>query len=380
MIAIATSTRADWGLLTPLAATLAAGGTEIRILASNMHLMPEMGMTVEEIEAAGYAPVRLATAGADPTATFANTAQAYGRWFADHHPRCVVILGDRYEMLAVASAALLNAVPVVHIAGGTVSEGAIDNAVRNAITQLSSLHLAETELCARRLLAMGVAEDMVVVTGALGVWNAFNVPLLTADQLWESLGKRLPDKFFVATLHAATLADASPSRQMEEFLAGLDSFFAEREDFGVILTYPNNDTDPAPLIERLKEFAALHEERTVLVPSLGMRRYLSAVSLSQGVVGNSSSGVVEVASLGVPTLDIGIRQQGRERAASVLHCGWTCSEILEGLRRITSPEAWAVAATRSNPYARPDTPQLMAAAINSTFNLPHPALSIKHST
>ena len=378
MIAIATSTRADWGLLTPLAATLAAGGADIRILASNMHLMPEMGMTVEEIEAAGYAPVRLATAGVDPTATFADTALAYGRWFADHRPRCVVILGDRYEMLAVASAAMLNAVPVVHIAGGTVSEGAIDNAVRNAITQLSSLHLAETELCARRLLAMGIAEDRVVVTGALGVWNALNVPLLTADQLWESLGKRLPDKFFVATLHAATLADVTPSRQMEEFLAGLDSFFVERDDFGVILTYPNNDTDPAPLIARLKEFAALHEARTVLVPSLGMRRYLSAVSLSQGVVGNSSSGVVEVASLGVPTLDIGIRQQGRERAASVFHCGWTRSEILEGLRRITSLEARAIAATRSNPYARPDTPRLMAAAIEISFCIQNSTFKIQH--
>lgn len=363
MIAIATSTRADWGLLTPLAATLREAGADISILASNMHLMPEMGMTVEEISAAGFDPVCLPTAGATPDETFANTALQYGGWFGSHRPDCVVILGDRYEMLAVASAAVIGNVPIVHIAGGTVSEGAIDNAIRNAISQLASLHFAETDLCAARLRSMGVSGERVVVTGALGVWNAANVTLMTADELWSSLGKRLPDKFFVATLHSATLADVSPECQMREFLAALADFLSAHADSGVILTYPNNDTDPAPLICLLEDFAERFYNQTILVPSLGMRRYLSAVALSQGVVGNSSSGVVEVASLGVPTLDIGIRQQGRERADSVIHCGWRSADILPALERLITPAVRDIAALRRNPYARPGTPGVMAEAI-----------------
>lgn len=367
MIAVATSTRADWGLLTALAAALRDAGALLAILASNMHLMPEMGMTVDEIRAAGFDPVCLPTAGATPDETFAETARQYGHWFGEHRPACVVILGDRYEMLAVASAAVMHNVPIVHIAGGTVSEGAIDNAVRNAISQLASLHFAETDLCAARLRAMGIPSDRVVVTGALGVWNALNVPLMSADGLCASLGKRLSGRFFVATLHAATLSDVSPLRQMEEFLAGLAGFLDSHPDFGVILTYPNNDVDPALLVVLLKKFAERYDSRTVLVPSLGMRRYLSAVALSQGVVGNSSSGVVEVASLGVPTLDIGIRQQGRERAESVIHSGWTSPEILRGLETLISPEIVALAGRRQNPYARPDTPLLMCSAILKNY-------------
>lgn len=363
MIAIATSTRADWGLLTPLAKQLREDGAELAILASNMHLMPEMGMTVKEIYAEGFKPVELPTAGATPDETFANTTNRYGNWFAERHPDAVVILGDRYEMLAVASAAVINSVPIIHIAGGTVSEGAMDNAIRNAISQLASLHLAETEQCARRLADMGLAFRNIKVTGALGVWNALNVPLMTREELDESLGKKLPEKFFVGTLHAATLYMTSPQGQMSEFLDGLEQFMKVHNQYGAILTYPNNDTDPAPLIAILRQFADKYTERIILVPSLGMKRYLSAVALSEGVIGNSSSGVVEVASLGVPTLDIGIRQKGRERAKSVFHCDQTADDILHGLERIISEEAKSIASKKTNPYFTPHTPFNMASEI-----------------
>lgn len=363
MIVIATSTRADWGLLTPLAKQLREDSAELAILASNMHLLPEMGMTVREIYAEGFEPVELPTAGPTPDETFANTAIRYGNWFAERHPDAVVILGDRYEMLAVASAAVINSVPIVHIAGGTVSEGAMDNAIRNAISQLASLHLVETEQCARRLADMGVAFRNIKVTGALGVWNALNVPLMTREELEESLEKKLPEKFFVGTLHAATLDRTSPQGQMSEFLDGLGQFMKVHDEYGAILTYPNNDTDPAPLIAMLRQFADKYPDKIILVPSLGMKRYLSAVALSEGVIGNSSSGVVEVASLGVPTLDIGIRQKGRERAPSVCHCNQTAKEIFHGLKKIISQEAKSIAAARSNPYFAPNTPFNMASRI-----------------
>ena len=360
MIAIATSTRADWGLLAPLAKELRRKGKELAILASNMHLMPEMGMTVREIHADGFDPVELPTAGSTPDETFADTVLEYGGWFADNHPEAVIILGDRYEMLAVASAAVLHGVKIIHIAGGTVSEGAMDNAIRNAISQLASLHLVETQLCARRLRDMGISPERIAVSGALGVWNALNVPLLSRTELEESLGCKLPLEFFVGTLHSATLDDMIPERQMSEFLAGLEKFMTHHPEYGAILTYPNNDTDPGPLIARLKAFAEKYPERILLVPSLGMRRYLSAVALSEGVIGNSSSGVVEVASLGVPTLDIGIRQQGRERAESVYHCNQDSDAIYKALCNLILPEVRLHAAKRCNPYFAPHTPSLMA--------------------
>lgn len=365
MIAIATSTRADWGLLTPLAAEMTRQGIAHTVLASNMHLLPEMGMTVKEIKGAGENPAELPTAGATPAETFANTARQYGEWFAANKPEATVILGDRYEMLAVASAATMLNVPIIHIAGGTVSEGAMDNAIRNAITQLASLHLAETEKCAERLEGMGIKKENIVVTGAIGVWNALNIALMSRQELEESLGCKLPERFFVGTLHAATLDAISPEKQMEEFLGGLEGFMEVRPGYGAILTYPNNDTDPAPLITLLRDFEKRNPDSIIVVPSLGMLRYLSAVALSEGVIGNSSSGIVEVASLGVPTLDIGIRQNGRERAVSVIHCDATHSAVTMSLSLITTPMIKGVAAKKANPYYMPNTPSVMVEAIKA---------------
>lgn len=369
MIAVATSTRADWGLLTPLVAEFRKQGMPYTILASNMHLLPEMGMTVDEIRATGETPVELPTAGSNVSETLANSTRRHGEWFAANKPDAVVILGDRYEMLGVASAATINGIPIIHIAGGTVSEGAMDNAIRNAISQLASLHLTETEKCAERLKGMGIDKDSIIVTGAIGVWNTLNVPWMSREELQESLGRTLPEKFFVGTLHAATLDNVSPEQQMEEFLAGIEGFMAVRPGYGVILTYPNNDTDPAPLIALLKDFEARHPESVIVVPSLGLRRYLSAVALSEGVIGNSSSGIVEVASLGVPTLDIGIRQNGRERAVSVIHCDATRGAITMSLSLITTPMIKGIAAKRVNPYFHPGTHTVMTEAIKSFLTI-----------
>ena len=241
----------------------------------------------------------------------------------------------------------------------------MDNAIRNAITQLASLHLTETDRCAARLESMGIDKGNIVVTGAIGVWNTLNVPLMDRDELQASLGHTLPEKFFVGTLHAATLDNVSPEKQMEEFLAGIRGFMEARPGYGAILTYPNNDTDPTPLIALLRDFESRYRDSVIVVPSLGMRRYLSAVALSEGVIGNSSSGIVEVASLGVPTLDIGIRQNGRERAISVIHSDATRGAVTMSLSLITTPMIKGIAAKRANPYFHPDTPTVMTDAIKA---------------
>lgn len=368
-IAIATGTRADWGLLSPLASALRSSGAEVSVMATHQHLMPEMGNTIAEIEADGFTPDALIPATGTAAAIMASAASGFARELSAIAPDAIVILGDRCEMLGVASAALLGGVPIIHIAGGTVSEGAFDDSVRHAISKMASLHFPETELCARRLLQMGEDPEAVVVTGALGVENTLKVPLMDRASLAASLGRDPGDDFLVVTLHAATLAEGDPLTLQEEMLTALAGL---PEHIHFIITYPNSDIDPAPLIASLHDFEKRMGGRALVVASLGRRRYLSAVALSQGVVGNSSSGIVEVPSLGVPTLDIGIRQKGRECGPSVIRCGSSRSEIEAGLKALLSPEIRTLAERRENPYGMPDTAALMARTILGKRFHPYP--------
>ena len=362
-IAIATGTRADWGLLHPLAVTLRQRGTDPLILATHQHLMPQMGNTLEEIKADGFNPAMTIPAFGSAPEIMAMAARGFADALRITEPDALVILGDRCEMLGAASAALLSGVPVVHIAGGTVSEGAFDDSVRHAITKMATLHFPETDMCARRILQMGEDPQNVVTAGALGVSNTISVPRMDRHELSLSLGGWDPgERFLVVTLHAATLADGEPlcvQRNMLDALALLP------QSWRMIITYPNSDVDPAPLIAGLHEFERRMGSRVKVVPSLGRVRYISAVALASGVVGNSSSALVEVPSLGTPSLDIGSRQKGREHGPSVLHCGTSCEAIRHGLDRLLSAPVQSLAAECVNPYSRPDTPGIIAGRILS---------------
>ncbi|MBD5370509.1 MAG: UDP-N-acetylglucosamine 2-epimerase (hydrolyzing) [Bacteroides sp.] len=368
-IAIATGTRADWGLLSPLAAELRSRGVEPSVFVTHQHLIPGMGDTVNEIIADGFTPAARIPAEGTAAEIMARAAAGFAAALREVRPDALIILGDRCEMLGAASAALLEGVPVVHIAGGTVSEGAFDDSVRHAISKMATLHFPETPACAERLLLMGEDPRHVRTAGALGVENALKITRMTRPELAASLGWDPGERFMVVTLHAATLAEGDPLAIQEGML---DALAALPADIRLILTYPNSDIDPVPLIASLRRFEERMEGRALVVPSLGRKRYLSAVALSQGVVGNSSSGLVEVPSLGVPTLDIGIRQKGRECGPGVMHCGTSREEIEAGLRRILSAEARAVAARRENPYHMPGTAARMADEILQADFRPYP--------
>ena len=364
-IAVCSSTRADWGLLSPLCAELRRRGADVGVIASNMHFLAAGGNTIEEIRADGFEPIASIPPGEDAAATMSRQLDATFRALTEFAPECVVILGDRYEMLGAASAAVLARVPIVHIAGGTISEGAFDDSFRHAISKLATLHFPETEACAARLVRMGEDPSRVITAGAIGVYNLGSVRLMTKDELEASIGWELRSPVVLATLHAATLAPESPEDQMQALLDAL----ASRPDLRVLLTHPNNDVDPVPLVARMEAFAAANPDRVRIVPSLGRLRYLSALKYVDAVVGNSSSGLVEVPSAGIPTLDIGIRQKGREAGRSVVHCGGSAAEISAGLDAVLSDEMRRIARTSDNPYARPDTLSVMAGAIlNSPFS------------
>lgn len=364
-IAIATSTRADWGLLRPLADALRTHN-RLSIIATNMHLNAATGHTVDEILADGYdvaEQVPMDVEGDDAVArTHAMAVCMAGMADALHRlrPDALVILGDRYEMLATASAAAMARVPIVHIAGGTTSEGAIDNAIRNAITQLATVHLVEAEAFAHRVINMGADPRRVFVAGSLGVWNITHRQLLDTATLSDTLdGFVVDSNTLLVTYHPATLDGAGPLVRLTDFLAALDAM----PGCNVLITAPNNDMGGDAMRRAIEIWAAARPDRVKYVPSLGMMRYLSAVLHCGAVVGNSSSGIVEVPSLGTPTVDVGIRQKGRLCAASVIHCGDDMRSVKMAIEKALSPEFQAFATSVDNPYYQPDTVDIMVNAI-----------------
>lgn len=368
-IAIATGTRADWGLLSGIARALAArDDCRVEIVATNMHLSQRYGHTIDEIIADGFAEpacVPMSDATDSPLGTVRAMSECMtgmAEVLSAMHPDLIVILGDRFEMLATATAALMLRIPIVHIAGGEISEGAVDDSIRHAITKMSALHLTATEPYRQRVIAMGEDPSRVINTGAIGVYNIMHEPLMSRSELEESVGLRLPFGSMLVTYHPATLDDSDPGALCDNLLAALDRFPASN----IIITYPNNDSRGRVIIDRIEAYGRRNPDRVRVIPSLGKLRYLSALRCVSAVVGNSSSGIVEVPSMGIPTVDIGIRQRGRLCGPSVIHCGDSTDEIADAISYALSPEGQLMAREAENPYSQPNTLSIMVTAIAET--------------
>lgn len=365
-VCIATGTRAEWGLLSGIASRLAASpSVELQIVATNMHLDPRYGMTVNEITADGFhvnervplPPLSDSEADRARAAGFCTAGMADA--FERLAPDVVIILGDRYEMLATALAASVMNIPIVHIAGGEITRGAIDDSLRHAITKLSALHLTATEEYRQRVISMGEDPARVINTGAIGVYNALNLPLMGREELEASLGFKLGDKTLLVTMHPATLDPVDPTERLQALLDALDS----HPECEILFTYPNNDARGSRMIAMIDRYASERPGRVHVVPSLGRLRYLSALQYVVAAVGNSSSGIVEVPSMKIPTVNIGMRQLDRLASESVIHCGDTASEISAAIAEALSPQGQQRAREAANPYYRPDTLDTIVNAI-----------------
>lgn len=368
-ICIATGTRADWGLLSPIAQALNKhDDVDLKIIATNMHLSEEYGSTLKEIENDGLKidwRVKMksdADTRKDTVLAMSECMAGMAEALAALQPDLLVILGDRYEMLATASAALILRIPIAHIAGGAISQGAYDESIRHAITKMSHIHLTETERYRKRVIQLGENPEHVIYTGAIGVYNIMHTQYISREQLERELNLTLSDRLILATFHPATLDEMPPQQQCKNLLAALD----RHPDYQTIFTYPNNDSEGRIIIQLIESYRRRHPERVAVFPSLGMRRYLSMLHCATAVVGNSSSGIVEVPSIGIPTLDIGIRQMGRTAAPSVLHCGVSEEEIADGLETVLSSSFRLIAKSAENPYYLPDTLEKMVDAIVNT--------------
>lgn len=377
-VCIVTGTRAEWGLLSGIARQLnMCSDIDLQIIATNMHLSDRHGHTIDEIIQEGFkvsAQVPMlddANSDCDTVRSMAKCMHGMAEAFDNLRPHIVVLLGDRFEMLAVATAATIMRIPIVHLHGGEISEGAIDDSMRHAITKLSALHLTSTEEYRQRVIQMGESPKRVINTGAIGVYNVMNVATMTLEQLRESLDFEIDHNTLLVTLHPATL-DTTPIRtRCQALLNALDCFPNNK----LLITYPNNDPDGMIIIEMIEQYARLHPTRVKLIPSLGLTRYMSALKYVAAVVGNSSSGIIEVPSMGIPTVNIGCRQKGRIAATSVINCEPDSDSIAQAITKALSHDFKAQAQKTVNPYYRPDTLQLIVKAIATT---PIETLHTKH--
>lgn len=368
-VCIVTGTRAEWGLLSPIAAGLKTEvDVELQIVATNMHLMQRYGHTIDTIRTDGFrvdAEVPMTPASdspADTAVAMGQCLQGMARAFEELKPDMVVILGDRYEMLAVSSAATVMRIPIVHLHGGEISEGAIDDSIRHAITKLAALHLTSAEVHRQRVIQLGEDPQLVHDIGAVGVTNALSVVPLPKSELEHFLGIALDKNSLLVTYHPVTAESRTPSELFGNLLAALDRF----PQSTVVFTYPNNDARGAALIELIDRYVEANPGRAVAFPSLGMKRYLSTLRYIGAAVGNSSSGIIEVPSMGIPSVNIGTRQQGRLAAGSVIHCGDSSKEIENAIASALSPGMQALAAKRNNPYHSPDTVERAVELIATT--------------
>ena len=377
-VCIVTGTRAEWGLLSGIARQLnMCSDIDLQIIATNMHLSDRHGHTIDEILQEGFkvsAQVPMlddANSDCDTVRSMAKCMHGMAEAFDNLRPHIVVLLGDRFEMLAVATAATIMRIPIVHLHGGEISEGAIDDSMRHAITKLSALHLTSTEEYRQRVIQMGENPERVINTGAIGVYNVMNVATMTLEQLRESLDFEIDHNTLLVTLHPATL-DTTPIRtRCQALLNALDCFPNNK----LLITYPNNDPDGMIIIEMIEQYARLHPTRVKLIPSLGLTRYMSALKYVAAVVGNSSSGIIEVPSMGIPTVNIGCRQKGRIAATSVIDCEPDTDSIVQAITKALSNDFKEQAQKTVNPYYRPDTLQLIVKAIATT---PIETLHTKH--
>lgn len=351
-ICVITGTRAEYGLLRWVMEGIKEDpDLQLQIIATGMHLSPEFGLTYQAIEQDGFLidrKVEMLTS--SDTAVGISKSMGLGLiGFADAlhelRPDIIVVLGDRFEIFAAVSTALVARIPVAHLHGGESTEGVIDEALRHAITKMSHLHFVATESYRQRVIQLGEQPDRVFLVGGLGVDNIKRLQLLNRASLENSLDFKFGPKNLLITFHPVTLETDTSASQMDELLAAL----SDLRDTQLIFTLPNADTDGRILIKMIERFVAEHHNARAFT-SLGQLRYLSCISQVDAVVGNSSSGLAEVPSFKKGTINIGDRQRGRVQAASIINCEPNRKSIALSLEKLYSTDFQAALGQVKNPY------------------------------
>jgi UDP-hydrolysing UDP-N-acetyl-D-glucosamine 2-epimerase len=354
-VCVFTGTRAEYGLLYWLMKEIQADERlELQVVVSGAHLSPVHGDTWRQVQADGFpisarVDMLLSSDGSNAVTKsmglgLIGMADAFERLAPD----LLVVLGDRYEAMVAAQAAMMARVPIAHLHGGESTEGAVDEAIRHAITKMSHLHFVAAEAFRQRVIQLGEQPARVWTVGATGLDNIERLSWLSREELEADLGIPLAAPLFLVTYHPVTLGDDGGAAAMRSLLEALDEFGGT-----VVITGANADAGASALRREAHQYAQARGARVLLAETLGARRYLSLMRCADAVVGNSSSGLLEAPAVGTPAVDIGARQAGRPRAPAVIHCGESRAEIAQALRAALSDECKAVARKRDTPYGRP---------------------------
>ena len=348
-ICAVSGSRADWGLLKPvLTGIRQQHDLHLQLAVTGSHLDSAYGNTVAIIEAEGFSidarvDLNLSSGNAlEVTQALGRGVIGFASALSTLRPDLLLVLGDRYEILAAVQAALIARIPVAHIAGGDITEGAFDDAIRHAISKLSHLHFVTNADAQQRLQQMGEDAAHIHLTGSPGIDQLQATELLSREQLSAAIGFALRRRNLAITFHPATLDCADPVTQLDSLLAALDQL---GPDTGLIFTGANADTGGDAINARLTDYVA-SRDHACIHPSLGQQRYYSLVALADAVVGNSSSGLYEAPSLATATVNIGCRQDGRLRATSVIDCPVNTDAIIEAIQHAYTVDMSGVV----NPY------------------------------
>ena len=367
-ICVVTGSRAEYGLLQGLIKEIQdSQDLELQLVVAGMHLSPEFGLTYREIEKDGFEIDRKVDMGltSDTSVGIANSIGlgtiGFGEAFHALKPDLLVLLGDRFELLAAASAALVALIPIAHIHGGELTEGAYDDAIRHSITKMAHLHFTASEVYSSRVIQLGEQPKKVFCVGALGIDNIVRLPLLKKDEVEKYIGLSLKGKSLLVTWHPETLNPKSTYEEFQNLLDVLQNY----ESINIVFTKSNADNDGSRINQMIDEFVLKYPENVVVHTSLGQLRYLSTLKYVSGVVGNSSSGIIEAPSLQKGTVNIGNRQLGRLRAASVIDCRPDVQSIKNALDTLFSSQFQSSLPKVSSPYGGSDVARKIACILKN---------------
>lgn len=350
-ICIVTGTRAEYGLLYNVALQVKNDPElELQLLVTGSHLSPEHGLTVNQIVEDGFEvtkaiDIELSSSKLGVAKSLGLATSSFATAFDELKPDIVVLLGDRYEILGVAQAAMILNIPIAHIHGGEVTEGAMDEAIRHSITKMAHIHFTAAEVYRKRVIQLGESPDRVFNVGAPGLDNIKNLNLMNTDELASSLGISLNNEIFAVTFHPVTLENDSGLKELENLLGVLSTYKAT----SIIFTMPNADPDNDKISQRINNFVEQHANAHSFA-SLGQLRYLSLLNVARVTIGNSSSGIIEAPFLKTPTVNIGSRQKGRLMSASIINCTASTEEISKAINLAISEEFQSKVSTTKSVY------------------------------
>ena len=357
-ICIITGSRSEYGLLKPLMDEIRSDkDLNLQIIATGMHLSQEFGLTYREIEKDNFkidAKVDIDLSLDTPQGISKSMGLAmigFGEVYEQLKPDMIVVLGDRFEIFSAVASAHVAKVPVAHIHGGEITEGAIDDAFRHCITKMSYLHFTATEEYRKRVIQLGESPERVFNVGAIGLDNIKNLKLLSKKDLEKELNFKFGERNLLVTFHPVTLENNTSEEQFGNLLEAINKL----EDTKIIFTKANADTNGKIINKMIDQYVGKNPDKAISFTSMGQLKYLSTMQFVDAVVGNSSSGIIEAPSLKVATLNIGDRQNGRVKASSIVDCGTKVKDIKQGLKVIFSKEFKDALRTINNPYEGTDT-------------------------